>query len=532
MSGTQQEALSVIDSFVNNWPKEIETYEKLAKQAEAICTQKLEIAQIRHGIRSRPKAQKSLKDSIIRRQERRKAPYEDTDKIKHDLIDLAGVRIAITFPNDVDQVREMIETTFDPFLNPWDWKPPLENPLNDKLSDLESSIINRTGIKREAKRVVGEGGWPLGLKSIHFRCKLKTDDAQYRDYPGLAVEIQVATAFMYAWEDVYHDIVYKPYLGKITPEEERFIEILNGLAHTGELALKQLRQSLSLRAELEQMPFPTYSNFVNWLQESLPWTEKSNPKKELCNFDTLYYLLPLLELNTPGKLKLVIDSNQSEIMSSGDALYALLPPPKVRGDANSLVSLTERQQNLLLALMHKNTRYLAQISGTFDPINEVAVNQNSVEGAFGLYVSDDGTSTELFESWQETLERFVEPSYLSKYIRHYKMAFELACQGVMYHGSYGTWERDHLFEYNPELGAMVDILSCGCKKIFGLVEPESQNHAWHKFDWDRVWQEDEKAPLFDYGSLIKDGTVILLLGLLGNTLKDWSTKGRPDLPRR
>ncbi|KAI1804025.1 hypothetical protein F4811DRAFT_553200 [Daldinia bambusicola] len=62
--------------------------------------------------------------------------------------------------------------------------------------------------------------WPLGLKSLHLHCKLKDSDEKLSEYEGLAVEIQVGTAFTYAWEDVYHDIVYKPYLGNITPEEE------------------------------------------------------------------------------------------------------------------------------------------------------------------------------------------------------------------------------------------------------------------------------------------------------------------------
>ncbi|KAI1661397.1 hypothetical protein F4813DRAFT_385930 [Daldinia decipiens] len=313
MASTQKEKSSAIDSFVAHWPEEMDKYEKLARHTEAICTNKLKMGNIRHTVKSRPKAQSNLEDSIRRRQNRRAQPYQDWEEIKHDMIDLAGVRITLTFPNDQYKVRRMIQETFDPYLNPWD---------DISCSDLERSIIDWSDIKRNRENGNDEK-WPLGLKSLHLRCKLKKDDEQFSEYKGLAVEIQVGTGFMYALEDVYHDVVYKPYFGQITLEEVRFIGILGGLAHTGELALKQLSASLSLRTELDNKPFK-HLNQRHGCTRLFLLSNNDDVDSRLFDIECLYELLPLLNLDTPSDLWPVIASSRDDIIRSRHILNILL----------------------------------------------------------------------------------------------------------------------------------------------------------------------------------------------------------------
>ena len=521
MSNVQEGECQAIESFVEHWPNEIGKYERLAKRVEAICTKKLEIDKIRHNIRSRSKAQKDLRDSIKRRQQKRTEPYQSWDEIKHDLIDLAGVRIALTFPNDTNKVREMIETAFDPYLNPWN---------ETSCEDSERSIINRSGIKREHKN---DNEWPLGLKSVHFRCKLKEDDEGFAEFKDLAVEVQVGTSFMYAWEDVYHDIVYKPFLGEITPEEERFIEILNGLAHTAELALKQLRASLTLRLEMDEMPFRHSDHFIVWLQEFLSWPRRWGEDHSIVrNADYLHDILVILRLNKPAKLKPVIASHRDSIFGAIDPHVFLFVGRDTWWNRHPIELQTKRQQNLILAVMHTNARHLARYSEVFLLFGEsgLAEKKDSDEKAFDLDVPDNSSSDELFNSWRRVLvrwENLVDLSDnkgrfpgrtmdLSLYIQYYELAFELACRRFVLreHDSFwdhGSDEDNDSYE-DKELTTLVTCLYDGYERL--PKRTSMLTNLCYQFAWSTVWNLDSKESLFDYDSLTKYGTVYRMLHLL------------------
>ncbi|KAI8966026.1 hypothetical protein F5Y11DRAFT_344016 [Daldinia sp. FL1419] len=492
--------LSVVDSFVAHWPEEIEKYEKLAKWVEAICASKLEMDNIRHTIKSRPKAQRNLKDSIKRRQQRRGVPYQDSDEIKHDMVDLAGVRIALTFPNDAGKVREIVQRAFDPYLNPWDIAGP----------ELESSIINRNGLKRRRKN---DDEWPLGLKSLHLRCKLKESDRKFAEYKGLGVEIQVGTGLMYAWEDVYHDIVYKPYFGKITPEEERFIEILNGLVHTGELALKQLSESLTLRLELDSMPFKHLEHLRAWLYKTLLLRGDGASGSQFYNTGLLYELLLIFNLDMPAKLWPVLVSCREVITRSKNALRILFSGDTIWWNFHPLKLRTVQQQIMLLAVMHMNARYIAQRCRRINVSSQIPAttcneDRHDVKKAFDLDPSEMIFSAELFNSWKAILKCSIRRPHSSYYIWIYKLAFELACRGMM-HGNPTTLPRSC-----GTLATLFNTLDFGCKNITRSMNLECQETGWYRFDWDLVWQLDSVNTIFDYDSLLKDGTVSMMFRIL------------------
>ncbi|KAI0851400.1 hypothetical protein F5Y00DRAFT_259409 [Daldinia vernicosa] len=523
MAGAQDEASSVIDTFVRGWPEEIEKYEKLSKCAEAICTKKLEINRIRHTIKSRPKAQKNLEDSIRRRQKRRPEPYKNRDEIKHDMIDLAGVRIALTFPNDKDKVRKIIQETFDPYLNPWD---------DISCPDLERSVIDRSGIKRNRGNGSDEE-WPLGLKSLHLRCKLKESDEQFSEYKGLAVEIQVGTGFMYAWEDVYHDIVYKPYFGRITPEEERFIEILNGLAHTGELALKQLSASLTLRTELENKPFKSLNHFKEWLRKALLLEDGVGLDSRFYNTRCLYHVLPLLNLNMPSDLWPVIVSSRDDIVRSRDILNMLSYGRDIWWDSNPITNMNTRQEVLLLVMMHVNARGLIYRRYRINPY-PVDLMRRDVSAFFLQVFGTHGrvnhslasetviSSTELFDCWRRRLDLslWAMPMERMSFVLLYELAFEIACRGRIFYDPDHT--PPHVFNgaNRSDINQIWEFFNAGCANMIrGLKledEKEDEKTGWYRFDWDKLLELNDSHPVFDYDVLQSFDSLCLMISVINS----------------
>lgn len=283
MSNTEASTNSVITNFVDDWPEKIDYYEKLAKKVEAICNEKLNEMNVRHLTSSRAKPQSSLQKSIERRQKLRKKKqkeagqpetgFQDEQEIKHHMIDLAGARVKLYFPDNLKEVRGMIQNTFDPYYSDWknstvDWKR-IRNELINKIKG--ASVARNDNKKGDQTIEDADSEWPLGYKALHFRCKLRPTDRDYVKFKGRPFEIQVASVMMHAWSEIYHDIIYKPYFGKVTDEEKRFLDIVNGLAHTGELALQQLQASLQQRLTLENASFDSQWQLGDWLRKALDY---------------------------------------------------------------------------------------------------------------------------------------------------------------------------------------------------------------------------------------------------------------------
>ena len=102
--------MAVIDEFLEHYNREFDHY----AQAAYLVQQKLEAALAKQGIRaivkSRAKGLKRLSEKLQKRNA--KKPYRDLKAIYLDIIDLAGVRIALYFPTDNDKVDALVRELF------------------------------------------------------------------------------------------------------------------------------------------------------------------------------------------------------------------------------------------------------------------------------------------------------------------------------------------------------------------------------------------------------------------------------------
>lgn len=227
----------IVESFMRRYRKEYDFYEKSARK----CADQLDDALTRNAIRAivtfRAKKPTSLRTKLLKRNESKN--YQNHDEIFNDLVDLAGVRVAIYFPGDKSRVAEIIQELFS-----------LRTPkiFPDKLP----STTNVEYTKRFS-----------GYKAVHYRVNLSTDDR----YSVANIEIQVASVLMHAWSEVEHDLVYKPQDGQISSLEHSILDQINGLVIAGEIALENLQNALKSRLENTTTTFSNHYELGGYLYE-------------------------------------------------------------------------------------------------------------------------------------------------------------------------------------------------------------------------------------------------------------------------
>ena len=57
---------------------------------------------------------------------------------------------------------------------------------------------------------------------------------------------------MHAWAEVEHDLVYKPYSGKLQEDELAILDEINGLVIAGEIALERLQKAITERTKRQK----------------------------------------------------------------------------------------------------------------------------------------------------------------------------------------------------------------------------------------------------------------------------------------
>lgn len=207
--------MSVIEQFINRYVRECDYY----REAARICARQCEIILEKNGIRAnvtyRTKRPDRLRQKIEKRNRRKH--YETIEEISRDIIDLAGVRIALCFPHDRDQVNRLIQHRFD-----------CEEVKILPDRKMDSSLCQRF----------------TGYRATHYRVGLRPETlpASNARYALARIEVQVASVLVFAWAEVEHDLRYKQFQGAISRREHLILDELAGVVLAGEHALERLHR--------------------------------------------------------------------------------------------------------------------------------------------------------------------------------------------------------------------------------------------------------------------------------------------------
>ncbi|MFN3690847.1 MAG: hypothetical protein ACK4UU_07995, partial [Fimbriimonadales bacterium] len=248
----------MIEDFASEYEREIDYWDATARVVRGLLETELTSSGLRAIVTSRAKSVDRLVEKL--RGRNRKKRYRSVTQIRRDIVDLAGVRVALYFPGQMDEAERVIRAT----LNVEDarrFPPPVPPPGS---TDTEHPDDNSTERDGRITRFSGYG-------ARHYRVRIPAGrlSAGQERYSVAMVEIQVASVLMHAWSEVEHDLVYKPLEGGLSESEYALLDQLNGLVLAGEIALEQLQQAGDARVTAATTPFRDHYELAEFLRTRL-----------------------------------------------------------------------------------------------------------------------------------------------------------------------------------------------------------------------------------------------------------------------
>src|ERR1043166_877463 len=269
----------VIDAFLAQYLREYD----FDTEAARVCGQQVEAALEANGIRAivsfRAKRPDRLKEKIVNRDKTKN--YASVNEIYTDIIDLAGVRIALYFPGDRQEVEKLVNELFR---------------------------VRKVKRFPERRKKTPEKTFD-GYKATHYRVQIRENSVSDSDlrFAIAIIEIQVASLFMHAWAEVEHDLVYKPLSGHLSEDELMILDELNGLVLAGEIALERLQKVFKQRIETENKPFKNEFELAAFIYDVLKLDfPTSSITPNMGGTHLLMAFLRKVKLDTPSKVKMYL----------------------------------------------------------------------------------------------------------------------------------------------------------------------------------------------------------------------------------
>jgi ppGpp synthetase/RelA/SpoT-type nucleotidyltranferase len=234
--------MAVIDDFLSRYRREYDYYQQVARLCAQMCEAELEQNGVRAIVTNRAKRPDRLRAKIEQRNKTKK--YATVETIYEDLVDLAGVRIALYFPGDTEEVERLI---------------------NAKFSVRSSKEFPRDSNPPAYKKRFS------GYAARHYRVNIPAGELLETEerYSEAQIEIQVASVLVHAWSEVEHDLVYKPLSGKLSEDEYAILDELNGLVLAGEIALERLQRAAEIRLKDKGERFGNHYELASYIYGSV-----------------------------------------------------------------------------------------------------------------------------------------------------------------------------------------------------------------------------------------------------------------------
>jgi len=238
-------------------------YERLSERARQIVADELGKLEIEHHIFVREKegsasagakSPASVRRSITRRQSDRGKEYETAQEILFDMHDLAGIRIALYQPNDIERVAGILQDRFVNVKPRRDWPDPDFGPF--PYPNLDVAASRKQSLFH-------------GYCCRHYYVQLRESYVTEPAIKGKTVEIQLMTIWMQGWSKFHYDLVYKPKPGIPPADEndERLLDASNGLIMAGEQILRQIQINSDQKRELGKRPLRGEDEIWSYLEE-------------------------------------------------------------------------------------------------------------------------------------------------------------------------------------------------------------------------------------------------------------------------
>ena len=261
-----------IKDAVTRYDRERDRYIKLASRVADLCRSAVvEDNAIRAQVTSRTKTVRSFEGKLRRFARRPDKNYSNADEVFEQIGDFAGVRIATYRPEDEAVVADMVGQIFCGSAGE-----PVEVDLKDKLFPEKGQFYRAT----------------------HCQVYLPEDElvGNFENLRGASCEIQICSMMAHVWNEIEHDIGYKPEGGGPDAAEIGLLEALGHLTRAGDAAITRLLAANISRMTAQTGDFADVHDFVARLRPYFPDADLS------VNAGPAYDAATILDLSSAEKM--------------------------------------------------------------------------------------------------------------------------------------------------------------------------------------------------------------------------------------
>ena len=286
----------IIAAAVQRYGRETDRYSKLAALVAEKCQKGIvEGNAIRATVSWRTKTPRKLEGKLRRYlKDAEGAQRLDTvDEVFDRIGDLSGVRISTYVERDRQLVVEEIKKVFD-------------GP-------------NEGSVEVDEKDKVKEEGSNF-YRATHCQVILKPDDLieTYKNLEGVSCEIQVCSLLAHVWNEIEHDLTYKPETGQLSSKEKELLEEIGHLTTAGDTAVLHLFEATDERRKKLEGTFEDVYDFVARMRESFPGVKQFST-----NVGELFDEVQHSELDTPARLREELLSEDGAVAQGKSLLESL-----------------------------------------------------------------------------------------------------------------------------------------------------------------------------------------------------------------
>eukprot|EP01034_Spumella_vulgaris_P027717 gene27717-34481_t len=253
--------------------------------ADTVYEKCLEIVQkkltVRATVQRRAKNPKSFMEKLKKNTIRQR--FHSVDDVFSGISDLAGVRIATYLESDRNTVVEEIRKEFS----------------GRAAGAPEIDVKDAEGVGRH-------------YKATHCQVFLLDDElaGANENLRGTTCEVQVCSLLAHVFNEVEHDLQYKPLTGDLSEQEKEFIDQLGLLTKAGDITIKRLLHEAESRLQGRIGAFADVYDFIARMRVEMGLAEGF-----AANAGQLFDELMQLELNTPEAISQAVSQGAAQPFS-------------------------------------------------------------------------------------------------------------------------------------------------------------------------------------------------------------------------
>jgi ppGpp synthetase/RelA/SpoT-type nucleotidyltranferase len=310
-----------IDKFLPEilvrYSREHDRYLKLATRVADICREEIVGANaIRAQVTFRTKSETSLVGKL-----RRLASKQELPPMVEPLFNLVGDLAAVRISTYEERSQKKVE-----------------QEIQKRFMAPDGGTINP---EQKNKQAADKSNFYC---ATHFQACLRPDDlvGTYRNLVGAPCEIQVCTMMAHVWNEIEHDLGYKPLSGDLSKREKDLLITLGQLTRTGDGVISQLLDATNARQEELEGQFEDVYDFVARMRK---WF-----LKDFANYaGQLFEEIRTLGITTPKEIESLIGGKAGAAERASRALADFNAELKRRLELR--YTLEDDSSDLLLVLL-------------------------------------------------------------------------------------------------------------------------------------------------------------------------------------